>query len=242
MRRGDHVSTPLVPGHRYRQPDLARLIDHTLLKPTAVPADFERLCDEATKYGFWSVCIPPANVKLAVGRLNGSDVKVCTVVGFPFGYNSSAAKIVEVRQAIQDGTDEIDMVMNIGAFKGGNRRFVSSEIRDVASLCKGEGKLLKVILECCYLTDEEKASAARLAESMGADFVKTSTGFGTGGATVEDVSLICRALSGATKVKASSGVDSLDKAFAMLDAGAERLGTSSSCRLMEELTRLNGTR
>jgi deoxyribose-phosphate aldolase len=235
------VATASTPNHAHGQSELARLIDHTLLKPTAVPADFERLCDEAIKYGFWSVCIPPANVRLAVSRLGGSSVKVGTVVGFPFGYNSSNAKIVEARQAIQDGADEIDMVMNIGAFKGGDHGLVSAEIRDVTSECKEEGRLLKVIIECCYLTNEEKVTAARLAESMGANFVKTSTGFGTGGATVEDVSLIRRSLAGTAKVKASGGVDSLDKAFLMLKAGADRLGTSSSCKLMKELTRLNGS-
>jgi deoxyribose-phosphate aldolase len=236
------MSTTSIPDRWSVPSRLARHVDHTLLRPTAVPADFERLCDEAVRYGFWSVCVPSGCVKLVAGKLRGSGVRICTVVGFPLGYSSSPAKRAEAGLAVQDGTDEIDMVMNVGAFKGGEYDLVSGEIRDIASDCKRNGKLLKVILECCYLTDEEKVIAARLAESMGADYVKTSTGFGTGGATVEDVSLLHESLAGTAKVKASGGIDSLDKALAMLNAGADRLGTSSGRRIMEELAHLNNSR
>ena len=219
---------------------LAKLIDHTLLRPTATPADFARLFSEAVTYRFWSACVPPSMVAAAARRLRGSGVKVCTVVGFPLGFSSAASKRDEALLAIEDGADEIDMVMNIGAFKGGDRAAVRREVEEVARACGAEKKVLKVIIECCYLTDEEKVDAARIAGRAGADFVKTSTGFGPGGATVEDVALLHETLHGSAKVKASGGISTLAKALGMINAGAERIGTSSSVVIMEELSGSKG--
>jgi len=215
--------------------DLARRIDHTLLRPTATSAEFIKLFDEALKYGFWSVCVPPSRVAMAVERLKGTPVKVCAVVGFPLGYSCAATKRGEARRAIAEGADEVDMVMNIGAFKGGELSTVRKEIGDISEACKARGRTLKVIIECCYLTDEEKVAAARMAERMGADYVKTSTGFGPGGATAEDVALLHRSLAGAAKVKASGGISTLAKALEMIGAGADRIGTSSGAAIMEGL-------
>ncbi|HME19214.1 MAG TPA: deoxyribose-phosphate aldolase, partial [Nitrososphaerales archaeon] len=165
-----------------------------------------------------------------------------TVVGFPLGYSAPAIKREEARRAVQDGADEIDMVMNIGAFKGGELSTVRKEIDGVAGVCRTGGKILKVIIECCYLTDDEKAKAARLAERLGADYVKTSTGFGPSGATVDDVALLHRSLAGTAKVKASGGISTLDKALDMIQAGADRIGTSSSVGIMDELARRSRAR
>jgi deoxyribose-phosphate aldolase len=218
--------------------ELAKHIDHTLLKPTATPSDFLRLFEEARRHGFWSVCVPPSEVKLAAAHMKGSGVRVCTVVGFPLGFSSSRSKREEARLAMDEGADEIDMVMNIGAFKGGDFDTVSGEIRDVSSDCRGVHKVLKVIIECCYLTNEEKVKAARIAESMGADYVKTSTGFGPSGATVEDVTLLRRSLALTTKIKAAGGIGTLAKALDMIRAGADRIGTSSGVAIIEEAARL----
>ena len=167
--------------------EFARRIDHTLLKATATVADIDQLCDEALRFDFWSVCVAPCNAKRAKERLEGSDVKVCVVVGFPLGFDAASIKLAEAVKAVEDGADEIDMVMNVGAFKSGDHDLVFNEINSLAQFCHTRSKLLKVIIECCYLTDEEKVKAARLAELAGADFVKTSPGMGTGGATVEEV-------------------------------------------------------
>ena len=230
----------LAPGHQFRLSELARHIDSTLLKPTATVPEFDALFDEAAHFGFWSVCVPPSIVKRAAGRLGGTGVKVCTVVGFPLGYASPETKRDEALRAVQDGADEIDMVMNLGAFKSGDLSLVSREIESIASVCRSSGKLLKVIIECCYLDGEEKVKAAKLAERAGADYVKTSTGFGSGGATIEDVALLAKSLSGA-KVKASGGVSSLEKAVAMMEAGADRIGTSSGSKIMGELRQKEST-
>ncbi len=221
--------------------ELAARIDHTLLRPAAVGSDFQRLCREAEKYRFWSVCVPPSRAKLAADMLEGTGVRVCTVVGFPLGYSRREVKVAEARQALREEVDEIDMVMNVGAFKEGERVGVSSEIRDVALECAAGGRLLKVIIECCYLTDGEKVEAAKMAERQGADFIKTSTGFGPSGATVKDVSLLQNSLAGKARVKAAGGIDSLEKALQMLGAGADRLGTSSSVAIMDELALLGRT-
>ena len=217
------------------QKELARRIDHTLLKPTALAADYSRLFDEAVEYHFWSVCIPPSRVAMAAAKLKGTGVKVCTVVGFPLGYTSPMTKKEEARNAIAEGADEIDMVMNVGAFRGREFSTVRSEVREVSAVCKGAGKVLKVIIECCYLTNEEKVRAGRLVERLGADYVKTSTGFGPGGATVKDVALLRKSLAGSAKVKASGGIGTLAKALEMLRAGADRIGTSSGVAIMDEL-------
>jgi len=160
---------------------LARLIDHTLLKATATPMEIERLCDEARLYGLWSVCVAPIHVERAFNRLRGSSSRVCAVVSFPLGTSTTATKLFEARQAVASGARELDMVPNIGALKSGNEWGFFEDVRQVASYCHGAGVLLKVILECCYLTDDEKVAGARLAERAGADFVKTSTGFGPEG-------------------------------------------------------------
>jgi deoxyribose-phosphate aldolase len=217
-----------------RRSEFVKRIDHTLLKPTATSTDVDKLCDEALRFDFWSVCVAPSRVRQAAERLRGSGVKVCTVVGFPLGFSLGSVKLDEAKVAVRDGADEIDMVMNVGAFKSGDRMTVSREIEEIASFCLSAGKVLKVIIECCYLTDEEKVAAARLAERAGADFVKTSTGFGTGGATVEDVALLRRALAETTKIKAAGGISSLEKALAMIRAGADRIGTSSGSSIMAE--------
>ena len=232
----------LPPGRTPSQADLAAIIDHTLLRPTAGPADFDRLCDEAARYAFWSVCVPPARVPSSALRLKGTGVKVSTVVGFPLGYNSPETKLSEAQRAILAGADEIDMVMSLGAFKGGELGLVSNEIAAVSSACRDSGRVLKVIIECCYLTDEEKVKASKTAEEAGAHFVKTSTGFGPGGATSHDVALIKAALSEKARVKASGGISSLAKALEMVRAGADRIGTSSGVSILEELANGPGTR
>jgi len=214
--------------------ELAKYIDYTLLKPTASIEEIDRLCGQAKEYGFWSVCIGPEYVRRAASSLRGSGVKVCTVVGFPLGFDDPGVKLVETKDAIDDGVDEVDMVMNLGAFKSGEVDLVSAEIREVADCCKKNGKLLKVIIECCYLTDEEKAEAARLVERAGADFVKTSTGFGPSGAKVQDVVLLKKNLS-RCRIKAAGGIQTLGQALEMIQAGADRLGTSHGVKIMEEL-------
>jgi deoxyribose-phosphate aldolase len=214
--------------------ELVKYIDYTLLKPTATIEEIDRLCREAKEYGFWSVCIGPEYVKRAALSLEGSGVKVCTVVGFPLGFDDPGVKLVETKDAIDDGADEVDMVMNLGAFKSGDLNLVSAEIMEVADHCHGRGKLLKVIIECCYLTDEEKAKAAKLVEGAGADFVKTSTGFGPSGAKVQDVVLLRKSLT-KTKVKAAGGIQTLGQALEMIQAGADRLGTSHGVKIIQEL-------
>lgn len=224
-------------GRHLTRTGLAKMIDHTLLGPTASASDVSRLCDEALAHGFWSVCVGPSHVKLAAQRLKDADVKVCTVVGFPLGYNKTEVKLMEARMAIEEGADEIDMVMNLGAFKSGDYDPVVREVEKTAILCMSNQKVLKVIIECCYLNNEEKVRAARIAERSGAAFVKTSTGFGPSGATVEDVALLKRSLSGGAMVKAAGGISSLERALEMVKAGADRIGTSSGVRIMEEWPR-----
>ena len=221
--------------HLNKRSELARVIDHTLLKPTATIADIDLLCDEALKYDLWAVCVNPLHVKQAARRLAGSRTVVCSVVCFPLGSCTPEMKLMEARGAIADGAREIDMVSDIGALKSGDTRTYFADINEVAAFCGRSNTLLKVIIECCYLTDEEKVRAARLAEQAGANFVKTSTGFGPGGATVADVSLLRRALASRTGVKAAGGIGTLAKAMEMIDAGADRIGTSSGARIMEEL-------
>jgi deoxyribose-phosphate aldolase len=214
--------------------EFARLIDHTLLKATATGADVDQLCAEALRFDFWSVCVAPFNVRRASGNLKGSEVKVCAVVGFPLGADPANIKLAEAVTAVENGADEIDMVMNIGAFKSGDSDTVFAEVKNLAQFCHAKSKLLKVIIECCYLTDEEKVKAGRLSELAGADFVKTSTGMGTSGATVEDVRLLRRTLLPQTRIKAAGGIGTLEKALSMVGAGADRIGTSSGAKIMSE--------
>ncbi len=225
----------LSPTHVNKRSELARIIDHTLLKPTATFADIDTLCEEALRYNFWSVCVNPSHVKQAARRLSGSGTAVCSVVSFPLGSSTPEIKLMEARTAIADGAREVDMVSNFGALKSGDTEAFFSDINEVTAFCGRSGVVLKVILECCYLTDEEKVSGAKLAEQAGANFVKTSTGFGTGGATVADVALLRRTLSNRTGVKAAGGIGTLAKALEMVRAGAGRIGTSSGTKIIEEL-------
>ncbi|MED1949038.1 deoxyribose-phosphate aldolase [Brevibacillus centrosporus] len=205
---------------------IASYIDHTLLKPEATKDQVMKLCVEAREYGFASVCINPAFVELAASILNSSDAKVCTVVGFPLGANATAIKVEETKQAIRDGAEEIDMVINIGALKAGDSQLVEDDIRAVVDAA--EGSLVKVIIETCLLTREEKILACQLAEKAGAHFVKTSTGFSSGGATPEDVALMKEVVGERLGVKASGGVRDLASAQSMIQAGATRIGSSNS--------------
>ncbi len=206
---------------------LAQRIDHTLLSANAVQADIVRLCREARQYGLAAVCVNPYWVPLAATELAGSGIGVATVVGFPLGASRTSVKVAEAGDAIASGATEIDMVLNIGAFKSGDREAALQDVRAVAHACAGRAAL-KVIIETCYLTDEEKREAALLCQQAGADYVKTSTGFGTGGATVADVTLIRAAVGPGMGIKASGGIR--DAAFArqLIEAGATRLGASAS--------------
>jgi deoxyribose-phosphate aldolase len=214
-------------------PALAALIDHTILKPEATADDVRKVCREARRYGFASVCVNPYWVPLVAAELRGSPVKVCTVVGFPLGATSTAAKVCETELALRDGAQEIDMVMNVGALKGGDYAAVESDIRLVAEACHRRGALLKVILETALLDDTEKAVACALAKLAGADFVKTSTGFSKHGATAADVALMRRVVGGQMGVKASGGIRTLEDLKAMTAAGATRIGASASVKIVE---------
>jgi len=213
---------------------VAALIDHTLLKPTAAEAQIEALCQEAMQYNFASVCINPTHVKLASQLLRDSAVKTCTVIGFPLGANTTQVKVFETEETIKDGAEEVDMVINIGALKQGNDDLVEQDIAAVVEAAHREGAHCKVIIETCFLSDEEKARACRLAQKAGADFVKTSTGFGGGGATVEDVALMRQTVGPAMGVKASGGVKDFADAKAMVAAGATRLGVSAGVQIAQE--------
>jgi len=214
--------------------DLARYIDHTILKPDAKESDIIKLCREALEYKFASVCVNASNVRLADSFLHGTDVKVCTVVGFPLGATTKETKAFEAAQAIENGASEVDMVINIGALKSGKLDLVEEDIKAVADVCKGKA-LLKVIIETCLLTDEEKTTACELSKKAGANFVKTSTGFSTGGATAEDITLMRRIVGPEMGVKASGGIRNLETALKMIEAGATRIGASASISIVNEL-------
>lgn len=209
-------------------------IDHTLLKPDASRADIERLCAEAREFHFASVCVNPAWVSLCASLLRGSSVAVCSVVGFPLGATTPDVKGYETRRVIFDGAREIDMVINVGALKSGDVRLVEQDIAAVADLCRAEGALSKVIIEAALLTDHEKVTACTLAKAAGADYVKTSTGFGPGGATVADVALMRRVVGPAMGVKAAGGVRDLAGLQAMVAAGATRVGASAGVKIVRE--------
>ena len=212
--------------------EIAGMIDHTLLKAPATAEQIEKLCAEAKTYHFASVCVNPCYVALAAKELKGTDVKVCTVVGFPLGANTSAVKAFETQDAIQNGAQEIDMVINVGAAKAGNFDAVRDDIAAVVKAANGT--LVKVIIEACYLTDEEKKAVCEAAAQAGADFVKTSTGFGTGGATVHDVALMRAAIPTNMKVKAAGGIHSYEEAVALIEAGANRIGASAGIAIVEK--------
>ena len=207
-----------------------KLIDHTLLKQDATPEQIVKLCDEAKQYDFMSVCVNPAYVPLAASCLKGSDVKVCTVIGFPLGMNLTKTKIQEAELCIAQGAQEIDMVINVGMLKAGHDDYVKEEIKLLKEVA---GKLvLKVIIETCLLTDEEKVRVCRLAKEAGADFVKTSTGFSTGGANPHDVKLMRETVGPDMGVKASGGVRTHEDLIAMVEAGASRIGTSNGTKII----------
>jgi len=208
--------------------NIAKYIDHTILKASASKADIELLCKEAKEYGFASVCVNSCWVPLCAGLLEGTDVKVCTVVGFPLGANLSAVKAFEADLAVKQGAREIDMVINIGALKSGLLDIVRSDIQAVRDACKGQ--ILKVIIETSYLTDEEKITVCKISAACGADFVKTSTGFSDKDATAEDVKLMLQA--SGVKVKASGGIKTREDALKMIEAGASRIGTSSGVKIV----------
>jgi len=214
---------------------LARMIDHTLLKPEATSADIRKLCDEAVRHSFYSVCVNPSYVPQCKTLLRGSAVKLCCVVGFPLGAQSPQIKALEARKAIREGASEIDMVINIGALKSGDTALVLRDIRAVVEACKDGRALSKVIFETALLTDDEKVTACELSMKAGADYVKTSTGFSSGGATAADIALMARTVAPKKLgVKASGGVRTYDDAVTMIQAGATRIGASASVKIVEE--------
>ena len=210
--------------------ELNKYIDHTLLKPEASEEQVLKLCDEALEYDFYSVCVNSCHVPLAVEKLSGSDVKVAAVAGFPLGAMSTASKVFEAREAVEAGASEIDMVINVGALKEGRYEYVLHEIAALVDVCP----CLKVIIETCLLTDDEIVKACELAVATGADFVKTSTGFSTGGATPEAVSLMRQTVGNKAKIKASGGIRTLADAKKFIELGADRLGCSAGVQIMKE--------
>jgi deoxyribose-phosphate aldolase len=212
--------------------ELARMIDHTLLKPAATKEQIEQLCQEGRAHHFASVCVNPVHVRQCAQLLEGSDVEVCTVAGFPLGATPTEVKVFEALRAIYDGATEVDMVINVGALKGGQLDLVEEEIAALARACHANDALLKVIIEAALLTDEEKTTACQLAQRAGADFVKTSTGFGPGGATLEDVALMRSVVGPEMGVKAAGGIHTYQEALAMVDAGANRIGASRGVEIV----------
>jgi len=214
--------------------EVAALIDHTILKPEATRQDVERICKEALEDQFASVCVNPVFVPLAGEILRGSRVKNCTVIGFPLGANLSVTKVEEALAALAEGAQELDMVIHVGGLKSGDNAAVLADIRGVVQAAHAGGTICKVILETCLLTEEEKERACRLALEAKADFVKTSTGFGSGGATLADVALLRRVVGPDVGVKASGGVRTLDDLLKMVEAGATRIGTSGGVKIVQE--------
>lgn len=216
----------------------AKYCDHTVLRAYTTSEKVKEFCKEGVEYGAASICVNPVHVKLVHECLAGTEVKTSAVIGFPLGANKTVIKAMEATEAVRDGADEIDMVINIGALREGNTQFVYEDIKAVVDAAKKENPevLVKVIIETCYLTDEEKITACKLSCDAGADFVKTSTGMGTGGATVHDLKLMIKAVDGKCKVKASGGVDNREKAFEFISAGADRLGVSRVPQIVNDDT------
>jgi deoxyribose-phosphate aldolase len=227
-------------GNIPEDPDIASMIDHTLLKPDATADQIAQLCYEARKFQFASVCVNPTHVKLCAELLQGSSVKVCTVIGFPLGASSPEVKAFEAETAIHDGATEIDMVINIGALKAGDHTLVAQDIREVVRVGQAHGAIVKVIIETALLTEEEKVQACLFSKEAGADFVKTSTGFSGGGATAEDIALMRRVVGPEMGVKASGGVRDFDDAQSMVEAGATRLGASAGVKIVQGAREKNG--
>lgn len=214
--------------------DLAGLIDHTLLKPEATEQEIIKLCQEAKEYQFASVCVQPVWVKTCAEQLRDTPVKVCTVIGFPLGANKPEVKAFETKQAIADGAKEVDMVINIGALRSGDDQLVLEDLAAVVETARGQA-LVKVIIETSLLTHEEKVKACQLSRQAGADFVKTSTGFSTGGATIEDVALMRNIVGSTMGVKASGGIRNREFCLQLLEAGATRIGTSSGVTIVSQI-------
>lgn len=218
--------------------DILSKVDHTLLSPAATWGDIKQICDDGMKYKTASVCIPASFVKEAAEYVNGG-VKICTVIGFPNGYSTTATKCFEASDAVSSGADEIDMVINIGALKDKKYDLVLDEIRAVKAAC--HGKLLKVIIETCLLTEEEKIKMCEIVSASGAEFIKTSTGFSTGGATKEDVALMARHVAPHVKIKAAGGISSLQDAEDFIALGASRLGTSRIVKIVKNMPQESGS-
>jgi deoxyribose-phosphate aldolase len=214
--------------------DIAGYIDHTLLKPDATPAEIDALCREAREFHFAAVCVNPPFVKQCAELLRGSDVQIAVVVGFPLGAHTTETKVFETEQALADGATEIDMVINVGQLKAGHNDFVREDIRGVVRAAHRVGGIVKVIIEAALLNDEEKVRASRLSQEAGADFVKTSTGFGPGGATAHDVALMRETVGPNLGVKAAGGVKNLQQAQEMIKAGATRIGASAGVKIVQE--------
>jgi len=228
----ERIAAGIGVGNELRDKNVAGMIDHTLLKPDATPSDIKVLCNEAKKYSFASVCINPGYVSLCSELLRGTDVKVCTVIGFPLGATTTEVKQFETEQAINNGADEVDMVINIGQLKQGNYDYVQKDVKAVVDTAKRKNVLTKIIFEISLLTDEEKVKAALISKKVGADFVKTSTGFSTGGATVGDVALMKFVVGRDIGVKAAGGIRSKEDAEAMIASGADRIGASASIKIV----------
>ncbi len=228
---GKDQAAPCVSNLEITPASIAPYIDHTLLKPDACLSMIEKLCDEAIQYGFYSVCVNPYWVPFCAKKLRGTGVKVCTVVGFPLGANESRVKAFEARSAIENGADEIDMVINIGALKSRNLKAVEEDLRAVKRACR-QTTVTKAIIEACLLSDEEKVLVSKMIKEVGYDFVKTSTGFAGGGATAHDVALIRRTVGPKMGIKASGGIRTFEDAKLMILSGATRLGTSASVKIV----------
>lgn len=214
--------------------DIAKMLDHSTLQPYLTEEDIRKGCQLALKYDCASVCARPCDVPILAEMLKGSDVKVCTVIGFPHGSHETAIKVAEARLALEEGCQELDMVLNIGKLLHGDLDYVQGEIKQLADLAHQKGAILKVILETCYLNDEQKKTACRLSEEAGADFVKTSTGYGSKGCTIEDLKLMRASVSAHVRVKGSGGIRDLDTVLSARAVGASRCGVSATAKIMEE--------
>ena len=214
--------------------DIAKMLDHSTLQPFLVEEDIRKGCELALKYDCASVCARPCDVPILKEMLAGSDVKVCTVIGFPHGAHETAIKVAEAQLALDEGCEELDMVLNIGRMIRGDHEYVKNEIQQIADLAHSRGAIVKVILETCYLTDEQKVAACKLSEAAGADFVKTSTGYGSKGCTIDDLKLMRAAVSEHVRVKGSGGIRDLDTVLSARAVGASRCGVSATAKIMEE--------
>ncbi len=214
--------------------DIAKMLDHSTLQPFLTEEDIRKGCQLALKYDCASVCARPCDVPILAEMLKGSEVKVCTVIGFPHGSHETAIKVAEAKLALEEGCQELDMVLNIGKMIHGDYDYVKAEIKQIADLAHENGAIVKVILETCYLTDEQKKTACRLSEEAGADFVKTSTGYGSNGCTIDDLKLMRAAVSENVRVKGSGGIRDLDTVLSARAVGASRCGVSATAKIMEE--------